>query len=89
MPLDDVSIQSVLNLSEGGVVNDVGTDKHGWSYASGLEGAVGATAGSVAEGTASIVLRADGSGLLSMERLVTYPRSSLTPILQLPMSLVP
>ena len=27
--------------------------------------------------------------LLSMERLVTYPRSSLTPILLLPMTLVP
>ena len=39
--LDDVSIQSVLNLSEGEVVNDVGTDKHGWAYV-GLEGAVGA-----------------------------------------------
>ena len=51
IPLDDVSIQSVLNLSEGEVVNDVGTDKHGWAYASGLEGAIGATAGSVAEGT--------------------------------------
>ena len=61
--LDDVSIQSVLNLSEGEVVNDVGTDKHGWAYASGLEGAVGATSGSIGDGTASIVLRADGSGV--------------------------
>ena len=76
----DTKIQDILAMTTAGqTVANVGPNAHTWEYVSGLTGPVGTTGGTVAAGTAFIVLDSSGNGLQIVVDLTPPVLQSLTP----------